>query len=154
MPDTKVEFLLRDLLKAVYWFDEGLQSHLEAAGWPRLSRTKSMMMINLANGLTRPIQLAASLGISRQAVQLSLADLEKDGLIRLEPDPNDRRAKRAVYTDDPRGIQMQNDALQALQNIEAELEKRVGAGAYRQLSKALRSDWGAPFTPVTDSGKS
>ncbi len=38
-----------------------------------------MMMINLANGLTRPIQLAASLGISRQAVQLGLADLEKEG---------------------------------------------------------------------------
>ena len=102
------------------------------------------MMINLANGVNRPIQLAASLGISRQAVQLALAELEKEGLIRLEPDPHDRRAKRAVYTDDPRGIAMQNDALEALHRIEAELEKRLGARAYAQLRKALRADWGAP----------
>ncbi|CAA0102774.1 Uncharacterised protein [Halioglobus japonicus] len=151
MAKPTTEFLLRDLLTAVYWFDEGLQSHLEAAGWPRQSRTKSMMMINLANGLTRPIQLAARLGISRQAVQLALADLEKEGLIRLEPDPDDKRAKRAVYTDDPRGKQMQKAALEALHSIEAELEKRLGARAYAQFSRALRSDWGPPLVPGSDS---
>ena len=55
-------------------------------------------------------------------MQLALAELEKEGLIRLEPDPHDRRAKRAVYTDDPRGIAMQNDALEALRGIEDEFE--------------------------------
>ena len=45
---------------------------------------------------------------------------------------------------------MQNDALEALHSIEAELEKRLGARAYAQLRKALRADWGAPLTPDSD----
>jgi len=65
---SETGFLLKDLLRAVYWFDEGLQAHQEAAGWPRMSRTKSMIMINLADGITRPIQIAqnlARIGMSR-----------------------------------------------------------------------------------------
>ncbi len=150
MADPQREFLLKDLLHAVYWFDESLQNHLEAAGWPRMSRTKSMIMINIADGVARPIQIAANLGISRQAVHLALGELEQEGLVWLEPDPEDRRAKRVRYSDDPRGIKMRDDALRSLHRVEELLEARVGPGAYRQLCKVLRADWGCPPTPAED----
>lgn len=150
MADPQREFLLKDLLHAVYWFDESLQNHLEAAGWPRMSRTKSMIMINIADGVTRPIHIAANLGISRQAVHLALAELEQEGLVWLEPDPEDRRAKRVRYSDDPRGIKMRDDALRSLHQVEEQLEARVGAEAYRQLCKVLRADWGCPPVPAED----
>ncbi len=150
MADRQREFLLKDLLHAVYWFDESLQNHLEAAGWPRMSRTKSMIMINIADGVTRPIHIAANLGISRQAVHLALAELEQEGLVWLEPDPEDRRAKRVRYSDDPRGIKMRDDALRSLHQVEEQLEARVGTEAYRQLCKVLRADWGCPPAPAED----
>ncbi len=153
MSERQRRFLLKDLLHAVYWFDESLQSHLEAAGWARMSRTKSMIMINVADGVTRPIQIAANIGISRQAVHLALAELERDGLVWLEPDPDDKRAKRVRYSDDPRGIRMRDDALRTLHRLEDVLEQRVGPARYRQLCQALRADWGAPPTPQADCPK-
>lgn len=141
------EFMLKDLLHAVYWFDESLQNHLEAAGWPRMSRTKSMIMINIADGVIRPSQIAANLGISRQAVHLALAELEQEGLVWLEPDPDDRRAKRVRFSDDPRGTRMRDDALQTLHDVEAALQKRIGTKRYQQLRQALRTEWGGPLAP-------
>ncbi|MFW6093682.1 MAG: MarR family winged helix-turn-helix transcriptional regulator [Pseudomonadota bacterium] len=150
MADPKREFLLKDLLHAVYWFDESLQNHLEAAGWPRTSRTKSMILINIADGVIRPIQIAANLGISRQAVHLALGELQDEGLVRIEPDPDDRRAKRVCYSDDPRGIRMRDDALRSLHRVEEALKERVGTPSYRELCKALRSGWGQPLMPESD----
>lgn len=104
----------------------------------------------IADGVTRPIQIAANLGISRQAVHLALAELEADGLVCMEPDPDDRRAKRVRYSDDPRGQRMRDDALRALHQVEAQLEKRVGVVLYRQLCRGLRSDWGRALVPGPD----
>jgi len=145
--EDRREFLLKDLLAAVYWLDESLQAHLEASGWPRTSRTKSMILINVADGVTRPIQIAGNLGVSRQAVHLALAELERDGLVRLEPDPDDRRAKRVRFSDDPRGARMRGDALRALARIEGELARRIGPTLHRSLCRALRADRGAPPCP-------
>src|SRR3546814_1871220 len=75
------------LLHAFYWMDEGLQNHLRAAGMPAVSRTQSLIMTNVADGVTRPAELARRLGISRQAVQQLLADLQTRGLIALVADP-------------------------------------------------------------------
>lgn len=147
MTDPQREFLLKDLLHAVYWFDESLQNHLEAAGWSRMSRTKSMILINIADGVMRPIQIAGNLGISRQAVHLALAELEQEGLVWLQPDPDDRRAKRVVFSDDPRGVRMRDDALRSLHEVEDQLRNRIGATLYGQLCKALRRGWGEPLTP-------
>ncbi len=144
MAQPSREFLLKDLLHAVYWFDESLQRHLQAAGWPRVSRTKSMLMINIADGVTRPIQMAANLGISRQAVHLALTELAEDGLVWVEADAHDKRAKRIRYSDDPRGVRMRDDALRTLHQAEETLAERLGPVLYRQLCRALRCDWGAP----------
>lgn len=144
MSVPRQEFLLKHLVGAVYWFDEGLQALLEASGWHRVNRTKSMIMINIADGVTRSSQIAVNLGISRQAVHLALLELVDEGLVVLVPDPDDRRAKRVAFSEDPRGRAMRAAALEALQQIESLLEERLGSRLYAQLRKALARDWGPP----------
>src|SRR3546814_18854169 len=77
---TSRYFLMSGLLHAFYWMDEGLQNHLRAAGMPAVSRTQSLIMTNVADGVTPPAELARRLGISRPAVHPLLADLQTRGL--------------------------------------------------------------------------
>ena len=141
------DFLLKGLLRAVYWFDEGLQDHLVAEGWPRVSRTKSLILINVADGVTRPIQIAANLGMTRQAVHLALEELRTQGLVVIEPDPNDKRAKRVRFSPDKEGDPMRNAAQESLRRIESELAQRLGPDQFENLKRAMNSDWGDPIRP-------
>jgi DNA-binding MarR family transcriptional regulator len=142
----RYDYLMRGLLHAFYWMDESLQNHLRAGGWPRVSRSQSMIMVNVSDGITRPVDLARNLGISRQAVQQVLADMEKQGLITLVPDPDDARAKIVRFS--PRGKGIVDAALRAITSIERELEKRLGKQLFVQLKRALlERDWGEVVDP-------
>src|SRR3546814_14957684 len=82
-------------------------------------------MTNVADGVTRPAELARRLGISRQAVQQLLADLQTRGLIELVADPADARAQIIRYS--KRGVQIGEVTVRALAHIHSEIEKRLGA---------------------------
>lgn len=132
--------LMRGLLHAFYWCDECLQKSLAADGWPSLSRTQSMVMVNLSDGITRPSDLARAIGVSRQAVQRTLVEMERDGLVRLVPDPADGRAKIVEPSKDGKGIY--TAALRSIAAMEAELERRLGKKAISELHRMLYADWG------------
>ena len=102
--NDRSKFLMRGLLHSYYWCDEGLQNALRSAGFQTLSRTKSMIMVNIADGITRPTELARNLGISRQAIQQTLAELEDAGLVNLKTDPSDGRAKIVEFSIEGKGI--------------------------------------------------
>lgn len=140
----KGQYLMRGLLHAFYWCDESLQNRLRESGYPALSRTKSMIMVNVSDGITRSADLARNLGISRQAIQQTLGEMEADGLLSLKPDPTDRRAKIVQFSRRGRGIG--TAAFEVLSEIEQELAKRLGKRAVEELKKALFSDWGAVIT--------
>ncbi len=80
--------------------------------------------------------LAERMGLTKQAVQQSLDQLEKLGLIRREPDPVDRRAKYVVLTE--AGLV----ALETRRDAEKEAEKllrdALGKKALKQLGKSLK----------------
>lgn len=145
--DKDHEHLFRDLLHAVYWFDDALQAHLEAAGLPAVSRTKSLILTNVANGVTRPIAIAKNLGLTRQAVHVALNELEAEKIIAVVPDPQDRRAKVVTIHPDERGVEIRNVALASLRKIEAELRQRIGKSLFDQMREGLRRDWQAPPDP-------
>ena len=140
MLDTS-QFLMRGLLHAYYWCDEGLQNSLRAAGMSPLSRTKSMVMVNIADGITRPSDLARNIGISRQAIQQTLVEMEAEGLVSLVPDPTDGRAKIVKFS--RRGSGIGKVAFAVMDEIEEELARRLGKNAVEQLKKILFSDWGS-----------
>jgi DNA-binding MarR family transcriptional regulator len=80
--------------------------------------------------------LAERMGLTKQAVQQSLDQLEKLALIRREPDPVDKRAKYVVLTE--AGL----FALETRRDAEKEAEKllkdALGKKAVKELSKGLR----------------
>ncbi len=76
--------------------------------------------------------LAERVGLSKQAVQQFLDQLESHGLVRREPDPADRRAKRVRITE--AGLV----ALELRRDAERQLERRFRARMGRKVSAKLR----------------
>lgn len=132
--------LIGTLAYALYWVDESLQASLEAAGWERMSRTRSMIMVSVTAGINRPADLARSLGVSRQAIHQLLLGLREEGIIELVPDPRDRRAKVVQFGAE--ADQIRADAAKIMLGIEKELAKRLGKAEFKSLKAALNHDWG------------
>jgi len=130
------------ILRAFYWIDEGLQRNLQARGGPRVTRSQSMIIMCIGEGIQRPSMIAERLGVSRQAVHQCLKELIAVGLVELVVDPRDRRAKIARLSE--RGKPLRILASRILNDLEEELADRIGAQALRSLRKALEKDWGAP----------
>lgn len=147
--DLSRYFLMGGLLQAFYWMDESIQNHFQAAGLPEVTRTQSLIMTNVACGVTRPAELARRIGISRQAVQQLIADMTERKLLVLEPDPDDARAKVVRYH--PRGQELGRITMMALERIDAVIEERVGRRALQELRRSLlSSDWGPPVTATAE----
>ena len=140
MDDQTNEVLMRSLLRAYYWMDESLQNGLQRAGYAPRTRTQTMILINISNGITRAAELARVLGVSRQAIQQQINELERDELVTQIPDPDDRRANRIVFSE--KGSHLINAALESLREAEQTLSQRIGWEATSQLRNALGSDWG------------
>jgi DNA-binding MarR family transcriptional regulator len=140
MDDLPPEVLMRGLLRAYYWMDESLQNGLQRAGYRPRTRTQTMILIHISNGVTRAAELARALGVSRQAIQQQINDLEADDLVTQIPDPGDKRANRIVFSE--RGAALINQALATLRQSEQTLAMRLGFDAVSQMRRALTADWG------------
>ena len=80
--------------------------------------------------------LAERMGLTKQAIQQSLDQLEKLGLIRREPDPVDRRAKYVVLTEQGLlALELRNDAEK---EAERALRDALGKKAIKQLGRGLK----------------
>jgi DNA-binding MarR family transcriptional regulator len=129
-----------DLLKSLYWFDNALQSGLKKSGFEAVTRSQSLILLNIMAGERRAARLASNLGVSRQAMSQMLAEMEKRGLITFRPDDEDKRAQIVSFS--PESSDIRNAALRILGRLERELESRIGAKNVNALRKALSADWG------------
>ncbi len=136
----KQDFLMRHLFDAFSWFDESLQNSMQNSGVPGLSRSQSMVMIYLGEGVRRPAALARKLRVTRQAMHKTIADLEAKGYVQLVPDPDDRRAK--IVRLSRTGLERHSKAQACLTGLEKELDTRLGRGTFAALNEALRANWG------------
>jgi len=83
----------------------------------------------------RPSELAARLGISKQALNYLLRDLERLGYLGRRPDPDDLRAKRVVLT--PRGWAAAKVIRAAVAELEQEWAVQLGRKRFVQLRELL-----------------
>ena len=86
------------------------------------------------NGL-RPTQLAAQLGMTKQAVNYLLGQMERRGYVERRPDPDDVRSKRIALT--PRGEAATTTIVDAIAEIEQDWRERLGARRLGQLRELL-----------------
>jgi len=130
------------LLAAADWFNEGLSTAMEAAGWPFLNRSQSLLFVSIDDDGTRPAELARRLGITRQSMQELLRKLRDHDLIAIDVDPADGRA--TIVRLAPRAHLLGRDAAIISARLETELARRIGAETVAQLHSALEADWGEP----------
>lgn len=145
------ETLLVPLLQAFFWFDDALQSYLQARGWDQVTRPQSMVMANVVIGVHKPSDIARNLGISRQAVHTTINQMVELGMLELRDDNEDRRAKIVAVSD--KGRAMGRDADDATAAIIAELRRRIGPKNVDGLIKAFKAEWGDAPTQWPDLSK-
>ena len=80
--------------------------------------------------------LAARTGLSKQAVQQSLDQLEQHGVLRREVDPSDKRVRHIVFTE--LGLRNLAERQAVLAEIEAGARSALGKKGAKRLRKTLR----------------
>jgi DNA-binding MarR family transcriptional regulator len=93
----------------------------------------------------RPSELAARLGMSKQALNYLLRELERLGYLERRPDPDDLRSKRIALT--PRGISMGVAMREAVGEMEAAWARQLGSKRFAQL-RDLLLDLNRPSPPA------
>ncbi|GAC1535358.1 MAG: hypothetical protein NVS3B12_17250 [Acidimicrobiales bacterium] len=82
-----------------------------------------------------PTQLAGHVGLSKQALNPLLNELEDLGYLLRVPDPRDRRSRSLRLT--ARGLDLVTAIRGALDGLEAQTRDRLGATRYAALLEAL-----------------
>jgi DNA-binding MarR family transcriptional regulator len=143
------EHLIVPIWQAFVWLDEGLQNFLKLKGWPEVTRPQSMVMTNVALGIRRPSYIARNLGVSRQAIHVTIRQMVDLNMLVLTADPDDGRSKIVEIADT--GLLMRETAREAMRLLAAELRRRIGGANVDHLQSALSADWGEPMDWTSDS---
>lgn len=107
-----------------------------------LARSHALVFSHLDADGTRPAEIARRAGISRQAVGQTVAQMKTKGLVKLAPDPSNRRARLVQPT--AKGRRALERAATGSAAAEKTLTRRIGAARVKSLRDALEQDWGAP----------
>lgn len=101
-----------DALRAFYLRSHRLLERRMAAEGVSMARSKVLVLI-ARDGPLRSIDLAAVFGHAPRTVTEAIDGLERDGLVRRDPDPEDRRAKRVTLTPAGEAAAKATEALRA-----------------------------------------
>lgn len=126
--------LLTAVWRAASYIAGRIERRLEPTG---LSLPKLQMLTHLVEaGEPLPLgQLAGRSACAKSNVTQLVDRLEADGLVRREPDPEDRRSVRAVITED--GLRAYEAAARAQSEVEAELLASLSPDEQQHLAALL-----------------
>src|ERR1035441_2157013 len=91
----------------------------------------------------RPSDVAAEAGMSRQAMNYLLRELEQLGYLERRDDPEDKRSRRIELTE--RGYAVRRIMRESVARIEADLQRELGRDKVEQLRKLLTALNGSAF---------
>ncbi|HEX5246212.1 MAG TPA: MarR family transcriptional regulator [Gaiellaceae bacterium] len=94
----------------------------------------------------RPSELAARLGMSKQALNYLLGGLERAGYLERQPHPDDSRSRRIALT--PRGLGAVKVIRDAVAELETSWTQRLGPKRFAQLRKMLQELGRSPLPPT------
>ncbi len=133
----------RRLASASEAFERLIRFHLDSVG---LIENLSGIHVAAARSIdlegTRMSELAQRVGISKQYVGTVVRELRDAGIVRIEPDPDDGRARLVKFTASGRaGLLV---GLQTIARVTQATEEAVGAARleeFRKTLEQLRSIW-------------
>ena len=120
---------------AAVW-KEKFSEQMIAAGHDWYAEARSSVVPYVSLDGTRQVEIVARMGLSKQAVQQLIVDLERSGILRRDPDPDDGRGKIVRFTE--AGLAAQRDSAQAKQRVEAEMKAQLGAEDFDKLMDLLK----------------
>ena len=132
--------IFAELVKAIDWYDVSLQSILAGRGMQSFNRTQSVMLIHIAEGITKPSDIARDMGATRQNIHAMAKPLIDAHIIEVVPDPVDGRSKQYAFCED--SLELRDTVIQLLKHLDRQLGERIGKGDLKDLKRALSSDWG------------
>jgi DNA-binding MarR family transcriptional regulator len=94
----------------------------------------------------RPSELAARLGMSKQALNYLLGSLERAGYLARRPHPDDSRSRRIVLT--PRGLGAVKVIRSAVAELETSWTQLLGPKRFAQLRNMLQELGRSPLPPT------
>ena len=127
------------LAKATQRWNELLQEQFRAAGWSAVRPSYGSILVPLfeEDGL-RMGELARRARLSKQTMTTMVRLLERDGLVRREPDPADGRACRIVLTAKAR--KFEPVAEHALAELDALALEQLGQRRLAAVKQGLK-EW-------------
>lgn len=108
---------------------------LHAEGFDDLDMPHMNLLLYPGPQGARPSELAAQRGMSKQAANYLLGQLEALGYLERRPDDSDRRSKRIVLTD--RGERAAHTVRDAVTDIERDWQAQLGQDRFAQLKALL-----------------
>lgn len=125
----------RLLISALRAFEADLQERLHADGYHDVSVAQTNVLRHLDLEGMRMNDFARDAGITKQAISQAVKALVARDLVRVEPDPDDGRARRVMYTE--RGLAMIHRAREHVLLLETAWAERLGHDRYVQLRQML-----------------
>ncbi len=123
---------MRMPVDAVY---QRMLAELHAAGFTDLVQAHFAVLRYPGPDDRRPSDLAAEVGMTRQAMNYLLGQLEAAGYLVRRDDPEDRRSKRIHLTE--RGRAVRDTIRRTVAAIEHDLEQQLGCERFAQLRALL-----------------
>ena len=117
-------------------------AEMVARGHGFMAEARGAVIGNLRPDGAPQTAIAAAMGISKQAVQQLVDELEREGVVARVPNPADARGKLVVLT--ARGAEAIREGNRVKREIEARYQERLGAEKFEQMADALEQLWNRP----------
>ena len=122
-------------MRAAMWKTRFADAMIEA-GHPWYAEARSSVIPHIGPGGTRQSEVVRRMGLTKQAVQQLVDDLEQEGIVRRQADPEDGRGKIIRFT--KKGIAALQDAQSVKRRIEDELRTELGTRDFDKLYGLLK----------------
>ncbi len=127
------------LLKRSAWFEEQVVEAADRYGYGFVTPAMNRLFAHMPRHPVSISTLARRLSVSRQAVHQVVTEACRRGILELVLDDADARLRKVRFTE--KGRMMQRSATHAVEEIEAELERRLGPDDFATLRRILGSPW-------------
>ncbi len=112
-------------------FDAGMI----AMGHAWFAEARANLIPHIGHHGIRQALLVKRMGLTKQAVQQLIDELEADGIVARQPDPDDRRGRIVVFTQ--AGLRVLEDANVVKRRIESKYRGRLGESQFSRFMAML-----------------
>ena len=133
--DFRIDHLGWRLWDAATVWKEKYAAEMVAMGHEWYREARSSVIPYVGEDGARQSDIVEKMGLSKQAVQQLIADLEASGILRREADPNDGRGKIVRFT--PKGLSALQASREAKRKVETEIRDELGSKEFDRLMDVL-----------------